>query len=81
MPEYENVVAMQGRAETKYSHLLHNYHVYALRLSILHSLYKIVSQLCQIGVEKDNDVCRRIHLFKSKKCDAAKYVLLANQAN
>jgi hypothetical protein len=35
--------------------------------------------MCTVGVEKLNDTCRRIHLEKSNKWDAAKDVLMAEE--
>jgi hypothetical protein len=45
--------------------------MYFTRLSVHYSLF--------IGIEKNNDDCRRIHLAKSNKWDAAKDVLLVSK--
>ena len=42
-------------------------------------LMSVWNLLYYLGVEKKNDDCRRTHLFKSNKWDAAKDVLLASK--
>ncbi|CAB4015118.1 Hypothetical predicted protein [Paramuricea clavata] len=67
---------LEGYAKANITPYIHSMVYHVPRFMKMHNGVK---QFSGQGVEKLNDTCRRIHLEKSNKWDAAKHVLMAEE--